>query len=178
MLLLVLADLALLVAAFASVYLALAWGEMGSFPLHGDKSGLGGLMAVLLFMPMRWCPLLFALGIAVMRDGFTELLPPRRGLQFGLLLGGHLLLGAASYAAFSWVSNSLQHDDPGPRRLAWTFGLLLPLPAFLVAFWGLHRAWIPRHPLLACLLVVLLGWGHLAGYRQGVGSRPAPAATP
>jgi len=175
-LLLVLADLALLLAAFASANIALGWGEMGSFPLHGDKSGLGGLVAVLIFMLLRWVPLLFALAVAVSRGGFQGLLPDRRGTQYIIVVGLHLLVGAISYAGFSWVSTSLQQDDPDPRRLAWCFGLLLPLPAFLAGFWGLHRGWILRQPLLALTLLGLFGWAQVAGYRAGLGGRPPSTA--
>ena len=32
----------------------MAWGELGSYPLHGDKSGMGGFAMVIFLMPIRW----------------------------------------------------------------------------------------------------------------------------
>jgi len=39
----IIGDLMLLLALFLSANMALAWGELGSFPVQGDKSALAGL---------------------------------------------------------------------------------------------------------------------------------------
>jgi hypothetical protein len=48
----VLGDLALVLALFFSASMALAWGELGSFDVYGDKSGLAGLLGALAFMTL------------------------------------------------------------------------------------------------------------------------------
>lgn len=169
---LVLTDIGLLIAAFLSAYAALGWGEMGSYPLHGDKSALGGLVAVMLFMAMRWSLLAVALAVAVTRGGLP-MVPGTRWTQLALVLGLHLLVGLASLGGFNWISGALQHDLLAPRKLAWIFAFVVPLPAFGAAFWGLHRHWISRHPILVALIVGVFGWAHAAAWRQGY-VRPTP----
>ena len=78
----VLGNLALLFAIFFSASMALAWGELGSYDVHGDKSGLAGLLGALAFMAARWSGLAVALAIAVLRGGlpwlpaYTNAAPP------------------------------------------------------------------------------------------------------
>ena len=62
----ILLDLALLFAAFLSANIALGWGELGSFNVHGDKSGLAGMMGMFMFMIMRWGVLAVALLVAAL----------------------------------------------------------------------------------------------------------------
>lgn len=163
----VLGDLALLFALFFSANLALAWGELGSYDVHGDKSGLAGLLGAFFFMVARWLGLAVALAFAVLRGGLPWLPGGGRGAQLALVLGGHLALGVLSYRALEWVSGAIQRSEAGPQRLAWVFAFLLPLPAIALATWGLNREWIPRHRILALLLVSLAVWAHVAAWRQG-----------
>ena len=162
--LIVLGDLALALAIFFSANMALAWGELASFDVHGDKSGLAGLLGALFFMVARWSGLAAALAIAVLRGGLPWL-PGGRGAQLGLVLGAHALLGFASYQGLEWISGAIQRSDPGPQRLAWVFAFLLPLPAIAAATWGLNRDWLPRHRVVALVLVGLVVWAHVAGWR-------------
>ena len=47
----------------------------------------------------------------------------------------------------------------------------------IVAFWALNRTWIPRHPVWATAVVVLVVWAHVAGWRSGYQPKPLPATT-
>ena len=47
-------NLILLFAMFVSANLALAWAELATFDVHGDKSSLAGLGAAFILMVMRW----------------------------------------------------------------------------------------------------------------------------
>ena len=160
-----LGTLALAAAALVSLLTAHAWGEMAGIPRGGDKTALGGLAVVLLFMACRWVALAVALATAV-KAGALDALLPSRALQYLVVLGAHTLLGVASYAGFNWIVNGLTRDVMGPQRLAWLFGILLPLPAFLVAGWGLWRGWLGRHPIPAAGLVLGLLLLHLLPFRS------------
>lgn len=54
------------------------------------------------------------------------------------------------------------------------FAFLVPLPALAAAAWGLNRGWMPRHRIVALILVALAVWGHVAGWRAGY-RPPVPA---
>lgn len=166
----------LLMAAFLSANLALAWGELGSYDIHGDKSGLAGLGAVPMLMAARWVFLAIGLAVALHRGLFRDL-PLGRGLGAGLTFALHLGLGIVSYRGLEWVVGAIQASNPSPLRLAWVFGLLLPLPAFAAAFWGVNRGWIGRHPWLAAIVVGLFGWGQIAAWRQGYIRPTRPPST-
>ena len=162
----ILGNVALVFAIFFSANMALAWGELGSFDIHGDKSGLAGLLGALFFMAARWSGLAVALSIAVVRGGLPWL-PGGRGAQLSLVLGAHALLGVASYQALEWISGAIQRSDSGPQRLAWVFAFLLPLPAIMAAACGLNRGWVPRHRVIALVLAALAVWAHVAAWRAG-----------
>jgi hypothetical protein len=166
----ILGDLALLVAVFFSAAMTLAWAELASFPLQGDKSGLAGLLGALAFMAARWSGLAVALALAVLRGGLPAL-PGGRGLQLAIALGAHLALGVVSYQGLEWINAAIQRDDGGPQRLAWVFAFLLPLPAMLAAAWGLNRDWMPRHRIVTLVLAGLVVWAHVAAWRQGYRAR-------
>jgi len=170
----VLADLALAVAALVSANLALAWAELATFPLDGDKSALAGLGAVIFLMPVRWLALAFGLAIGTWRGGFAEL-PGSRGLQTLVVLGAHLLLGIASYRGLEAANDAIQRGAPWPVALAWILGIVLPMATLAVAIWGLHRTAIGRHPWIAAAVLVALLGGHLAAWRSGA-RRPTPTA--
>lgn len=158
-----LGTIALLVALLVSFYLAFAWGEMAGIPRGGDKSGLGGLFIIPLFMGMRWLALAAALAFAVLAGAFDGS-GAGRGVQFAVVLGTHAVLGGMSLAAFNWIANGLTNDVMGPQRLCWVFGIVWPLPAFLVATWGLHRSWLTQRPVLAGALLLTLVAVHLLTY--------------
>jgi len=117
-------------------------------------------------MIMRWVVLGVALLVAVARNGFPEL-PGGRGVQSAIVIGAHALLGFISYRGSEWLTTAIQNSNAGPLRFAWMFAFLIPIPVFLVTLWGLHRNWIPRHWIISAIAVVLLLWGHLAGWRAG-----------
>ena len=146
--------------------MALAWGELAGFDVHGDKSGLAGLLGALAFMVARWSGLAIALAIAVVRGGLPWV-PGGRGAQLGLVLGVHAALGVVSYQGLEWISGAIQRSDPGPQRLAWAFAFLLPLPALVAAAWGLNREWMPRHRIVTLVLVALMVWAYVAAWRHG-----------
>jgi hypothetical protein len=161
------ADLLLLVALFASANLALAWGELGSFRLPGDKSALAGLAGVLVFMVIRWSALAAALAVGVARGGWPGGVDSGTRSQVFVTLLAHLVLGIVSYQGFEWVVRGIQADDGGPQRAAWLFAIVLPLPAFMVALGGIHRGFIRRHPALPIVVLAGLLAAHLAGWRAG-----------
>src|SRR5512134_143580 len=162
----VLVDLVLLLAIFLSANMALAWGELGSFPVHGDKSSLAGLGGAFFLMVARWVMLAVALTLAVLRGGLAGL-PGGRSAQLAATLGLHAALGVVSYRGLEWISDAIQRSDGGPQRLAWVFAFLVPLPALAAAAWGLNRGWMPRHRVIALALVALVVWAHVAAWRQG-----------
>jgi hypothetical protein len=164
--LIVFLDICLFFAAFLSANIALAWGELGSYNLQGDKSGLAGLMGLLILMVMRWGILALALVVAVARGGYPEL-PGGRWMQTAIVLGVHTVLGIISYRGSEWITAAIQSSTPGPLRFAWVFAFLIPIPVFLLTLWGLHRNWIPKHLIISVLAVVLLVWGHIAAWRTG-----------
>ncbi len=163
--LLILGTVALGFGALVSLYTAHGWGEMAGIQPGGDKSGLGGLAFLLFFQALRWLALAVALGAAVWAGGFAAL-TPARGHQALLVLGLHAALGLASYAAFNWIANGITRDQMGPQRLAWVFAVVLPLPAFLAAAWGLWQGWLLRHPRLAVVLAVGVLLLHLLPFRS------------
>ena len=162
----ILLDLALLFALFFSANIALGWGELGSYDVHGDKSGLAGMMGMFMFMIFRWSVLAVALLVAVGRGGFPEL-PGGRWVQSAIVLGVHAALGVISYQGMEWITRAIQNSNAAPLRFAWLFAFLIPIPVFLAAFWGLHRNWIPKHWMGSAIAVALLVWGHVWGWRQG-----------
>lgn len=155
-----LGSLALVAALLVSFYLAFAWGEMAGIPKGGDKTSLGGLFIIPLFMGMRWVALAAALALAILSGGLDGV-ASGRGMQFTLVLGAHALLGGISLAAFNWIANGLTNDVMGPQRLCWVFGVAWPLPAFLAATWGLHRTWLSSRPVVAGALFLVLLALHL-----------------
>ena len=108
-------DICLFVAAFLSANIALGWGELGSYNLQGDKSGLAGLMGMFMFMVLRWGILALALGVAVARGGYPEL-PGSRWVQTAIVLGIHTVLGVVSYRGMEWITAAIQSSTPGPQR--------------------------------------------------------------
>lgn len=161
----VLGTVALVFALLVSFYLALAWGEVAGIPAGGDKTALGGLFVVPLFMGMRWVALAVALATATATGAFQPL-AAGRGTQYALVLGAHLGLGLASVAAFNWIADGLTHDVMGPQRWSWLFGVWLPLPAFAAAGWGLHAGALGRRPILAWSLAGALLLLHLLPFQN------------
>ncbi len=161
----ILGTLALVFGLLISLMTSAFWGEIAGIARGGDKSGLGGLVWVLLFMGIRWAAMLVALAAAVSTGAFEGFVP-NRWAQYGLVLGLHLALGLVCMYGFNWISNGLTRDEMGPQRLSWLFGLVLPLPAFLVAGWGLYSGWLARHPRMTAALVLGLLALHLLPYRD------------
>jgi hypothetical protein len=123
-------------------------------------------MGMFMFMIMRWGILALALGVAVARGGYPEL-PGSRWVQTAIVLGIHTVLGIISYRGMEWITAAIQTSTPGPQRFAWMFAFLIPLPVFFAVLWGLHRNWIPKHLIVSTIVLVLLVWGHVAGWRAG-----------
>jgi len=111
----ILLNSALLLAALLSAQLAVAWGELGSFPPRGDKSGMGGFGFVIMLMPMRWFLLSVGLAVGVRRVGFAEL-PGGPGLKTAIVLGLHLALGIVSYRVFNWIRKRCRMAKRGHNR--------------------------------------------------------------
>lgn len=170
----ILIDFLLVMAAFLSANIALMWGELGSYGPRADKSGLAGLGGAFLFMMMRWPILAVALAWGSFRGGYVGL-PGSRSSQAIAAVLIHLAIGVLTYKSFEWVVAAIQHDNPGPLKVAWVFGLVLPLVTFGVAFFALHRDWIPNHPVITALLALALVLSHWGGWRAGY-RRPTPAA--
>jgi hypothetical protein len=161
----ILGTLALVFGLLISLMTSSFWGEMAGIARGGDKSGLGGLVWVLLFMGIRWTAVLVALAAAVSTGAFESLVS-NRWAQYGLVLGIHLALGLVSMYGFNWISDGLSRDEMGPQRLSWFFGVVLPLPAFLAAGWGLRGGWLARHPRMTAALLLGLLALHLLPYRH------------
>lgn len=155
-----LANALLVGALLLSILLASWWGELSGIAPGFDKTSLAGLMAFPLFMAMRWGALALVLASAVARGAFPVL--GGRWGQGGIVLGLHAALGVASLLGFGAVSDGLEQDDFGVQRWAPLLGVVLPLPALLVAGWGLNRDMVQRHFKVALALavgvVVLHAW--------------------
>jgi hypothetical protein len=158
-------NLVLAVAVFMSIYLAAGWGEMAGIPAGGDKSGLGGLFAMLILMGVRWSAVAVLLLVGVWSGAFG-FLAQGRWAQLGIVLGAHAALGLVSYFGFNAVAEGLTADNLGPQRWSALFGVVLPLPAVLAAGWGANRELLARHPRTGVLLAVAITFGHLMIYRQ------------
>ena len=161
------AGILLALAMLLSAQLALAWAELGSFPVLGDKSSLAGCGGVILVMPMRWTLLAIVLAIGTARGAFSAL-PGGRGGQLAIVLAIHLALGVGAYLVFEWVTAGIQRGDSGAQAVAVVFGVVLPALVWLIASWGVARGWIARHPLLAGGVLTAAVLCHLAAWRQGL----------
>lgn len=159
------ADLLLLIAAVLGAQLAVAWGELGSYPLHGDKSGMAGFGAIIILMPMRWLAVGIPLAIGVARDGLPLALGRRA--QLALVMALHLALGVVAYRIFEWITDAIRRDDGGPRNVAIIFGVVAPMAVWLTGFWVVNREWVGRRPLVGAVIALLVLALHVAGWRSG-----------
>ena len=162
----VLLNLALMLAALLSAQLAVVWGELGSYPLQGDKSGMGGFGFVIFLMPIRWVLVAAGLLVGVRRVAFTGL-PGGLGVKTAVALGLHLAMGVVAYQVLEWIARAVRDGTPGPQRVAIVFGLLLPTTIWVLAFLGVNRGWIVRHGWIAAVVLGLIVWAQVAGWRQG-----------
>jgi hypothetical protein len=156
------------------------WGEMAGIVKGGDKSGLGGLMGVLIFLILRWIAVASLLGIAAWRGGLDFLPGSNAWMKLGLALVIHAAIGALSYWGFSWVSNGLSHDNMAPQQWSWFFGVVVPLPMLLLAWWGINTGFAARSPRMALVLAVLVVVSHVWPFRSnlnGMRGRRAAAET-
>ena len=165
-------NLGLLLAVLLSAQLAVAWGELGSHPLTGDKSGMDGFAMVIILMPLRWLLIAAGLVVGIVRGSYGEL-PGSPWLRLAVVLGLHLLLGIAAYQVFEWICRAVRDGHPGPQRVAIVFGLILPSILWLVAFVGVNRPWLVRHWLIGSVVAGLALWAQVAAWRQGY-VRPVP----
>jgi hypothetical protein len=165
--------LAFLVGLLMSLQTAHAWGEMAGIAPGGDKTGLGGLFAVLVLLGIEWLAVAAALACGVLKGGFDGWFSAR-GMQVAVLLGGHLTLGAFCFFGFNWIAEGLTLDQMGPQRLCWLFGVLLPLPALLAALAGLHPNGLTRHPRIALVVALAVVLAHAAIFQH---SRTSMLAT-
>lgn len=163
-----------------SVMNAWFWGEMAGIPRGGDKSGLGGLMAVLIFLVLRWGAVALLLGIAAWRGGLAQV--PGNGVWMKLLcvLVIHAIIGGISLWGFTWVSNGLSHDNMGPQAWSPFFGIVIPLPMLLFSWWAINPGYSSRSPraaiALALIMVVLHAWAFKSNL-DGMKSRKVAATT-
>lgn len=160
------------------------WGEMAGIPKGGDKSGLGGLMGVLMFLIFRWLAVAVMLGIAAWRGGLDFLPGSSAWMKLAVAIGIHAVIGAISYWGFSWVSNGLTYDNMGPQQWSWFFGIVIPIPMLLLVLWGINPGFAARSPKTAIVLglavVVLHAWpfyNNLQGMRASQAKRAAMEAT-
>jgi hypothetical protein len=59
---------------------------------------------------------------------------------------------------FSTVSEGLTHDNMGPQRWSWFFGIVLPIPALVIAWLGINPGISARSPkLTAAMLLAIVG---------------------
>jgi len=159
-------DLLLLLGAFVSVNIAVAWGKLASHPRGGDLSKLAGIGNVPLLMMLRWPILAIGLVTGASRYGFRDLPGTRRG-PVAIVLFVHFVLGLVSYWVFQRAVKRVERGDSGPAVLAWGFGAILPVAAFIVALYGVHFGWIGRHPWIAVTCFALLAVAHYLALRKG-----------
>lgn len=150
-----------------SLLTAWFWGEMAGIPKGGDKSGLGGLMAVMLFMALRWVGVAVVLWLAVARGGLT-FVPGGYWRQVALVLGIHLALGIVSMVGFSAVSEGLTHDKMDPQRWSWFFGIVLPIPALVIAWLGINPGIRARSPMLTLGMLLAIVALHAGCFRSNL----------
>ncbi|MHB1327086.1 MAG: hypothetical protein ACYC2K_02680 [Gemmatimonadales bacterium] len=165
-------NVSLLFGALMSVQVTLGWGEAASYPLGGNKSSLAGFGTMIIVMLVRWLLLVGPLAVGAARGAFP-MLPGGRTGQVLTAVTIHIVLGVISLQAFNWVLAAIQADNPGPMRLAWLPGLVLPIVVFGIAFWSINQDLIARRRWVAVVVFGLLIWAHWAGWRQGT-YRPAP----
>jgi hypothetical protein len=144
------------------------WGEMAGIPKGGDKSGLGGLMGVMIFLICRWIGVALVLGIAAWRGGFDELPGSTTWARLGLVLLLHAVIGGLSFWGFNWVSNGLTYDNMGPQAWSWFFGIVIPIPMLLLAWWGINPGYSARSPKMAIALAVIVVLLHAWAFRNNL----------
>lgn len=151
-----------------SVMNAWFWGEMAGIPKGGDKSGLGGLMGVMIFLICRFLGVALVLGIAAWRGGFDGLPGSSTWARLGLVLLVHAAIGGLSLWGFNWVSNGLTYDNMGPQAWSWFFGIVIPLPMLLLAAWGINRTFVDRSPKVAIVLALAFILFHVMAFRSNL----------
>ena len=167
-----------LVALLMSAYMSLAWGEAGSYDVHGDKSGLAGFGTIPMIMAVRWLSIALVLLIGVWRGGF-DFVPGGRWQQAGIVIAVHGAIGYVAYRGFEAIIGAIQRSDASALGVAWVYGLALPLLVLGIALWGINQRWMPRHLVWAAAVAAVVVWAHVAAWKQGY-RRPAPptAAAP
>ena len=108
---------------------------------------------------IRWLALAGPLIAGAGRGNFAWLPGGRTG-QVLTVLTLHIVLGVISLQTFNWITAAIQADNPGPLKLAWLPGLVLPIVVIAVAFWSINRDGLTRRPWIGAVVAVLLIAGH------------------
>jgi hypothetical protein len=159
-----LVDGALLVGILISLMLATFWGELCGVEPNRDKSGLGGFVAVFLFLPVRWLCTLVGLA-AALRAGTLPYLPQAGTGTACLVLGAHVALGVATAMLFNHGVNRVQRDLRAGEALGVAGAVVLPLPGLWLALLGAHPAWLAG-PVARVLVAATLATVFWLGYRH------------
>jgi hypothetical protein len=147
-------DLVLAFTLLFSVQIAAGWGELCGIRPGRDKSGLGGFVAIYLFLLLRW------LVLAGCIAGFAT--PDERWW----LLGGHAVLGIASVRLFGQGLERVQKDRTVPDLLGVAGSTLLPVPAWTFVVHRVNVAWLGDSGVAIATVAAALGGLHLVLYRQ------------
>lgn len=159
-----------------SVMDAWFWGEMAGIPKGGDKSGLGGLMGVLIFLILRWSAVALLLGIAAWRGGLDFVPGSSVWMKLLLVIAIHAAIGGLSLWGFNWVSNGLTNDNVAPQQWSWFFGIIIPLPMLLLAGWGINPGYAARSPRMATALALMIVVFHAWAFRSNLQTMRASSA--
>jgi hypothetical protein len=146
-------DLLLAFTLLFSVQIAAGWGELCGIRPGGDKSGLGGFMAIYMFCLFRW------LVLAACLAGLSA------GDERWLLLGAHTALGIVSIKLFERGVQRVQNDRMVSDLVGLLGSTLLPLPACTLVVQRANASWLGDSSVTLAVVAAALAALHLACYR-------------
>jgi hypothetical protein len=69
---------------------------------------------------------------------------------------------------FSAVRDGLMHDNMGPQAWSWFLGIVIPIPALVMAWWGINPGSTLRTPKAAVLVTLVLVGLHAWCFRSNL----------
>lgn len=123
-------DLGLLFTLLISLQITAGWAELCSIRPGGDKSGLGGFAMLFVLFGVRW----FALALALLCLATDD--------ERVVVLMVHAAIGALSAFVFNQGVAAVTRDRVVPDAVGLFGGMIVPTPAFGLAFdhanWDWH----------------------------------------
>lgn len=122
-------DLGLLFTLLISFQITAGWGELCGIRPGGDKSGLGGFAMLFVLFGVRW----FALALALLCLATDD--------ERAAVLTAHAAIGGVSAFVFNQGVAAVTRDRVVPDAIGLFGGMIVPTPAFALAFDHANRDW-------------------------------------